>query len=154
MLAAALRLGLTSFGGPIAHIGYFRREYVERRGWLDEAAFADLVALSQLLPGPSSSQLGIAIGSRRAGMLGGLVAWLGFTLPSAIALTLLGLFAASTDLSGAGWIHGLKLAAVAVVGLRSQIAPTPETCRAIHSPIMIASRPAAMVAILRTSRAT
>ncbi len=115
MLAAALRLGLTSFGGPIAHIGYFRREYVERRGWLDEAAFADLVALSQLLPGPSSSQLGIAIGSRRAGVLGGLAAWIGFTLPSAIALTALGLLAASTDLSGAGWVHGLKLAAVAVV---------------------------------------
>jgi chromate transporter len=115
VLAASLRLGLTSFGGPIAHIGYFRREYVERRGWLDEPSFGDLVALTQALPGPASSQLGIAIGTRRAGIIGGFVAWLGFTLPSAIALTLLGLFAASTDLSGAGWIHGLKLAAVAVV---------------------------------------
>jgi chromate transporter len=111
----ALRLGLTSFGGPIAHIGYFRREYVDRRRWLDEATFADLVALCQLLPGPASSQLGIAIGSRRAGVLGGVLAWLGFTLPSAIALILFGLYAASTDVSGAGWVHGLKLAAVAVV---------------------------------------
>lgn len=84
----ALRLGLTSFGGPIAHVGYFRREYVERRGWLDEQAFGDLVALCQSLPGPASSQLGIAIGTRRAGMLGGLTAWLGFTLPSAVAMTL------------------------------------------------------------------
>ena len=115
VLAASLGLGLTSFGGPIAHIGYFRREYVARRGWLDETAFADLVALCQSLPGPASSQLGIAIGTRRAGILGGLAAWVGFTLPSAVALTVLGLVATSTDLSGAGWVHGLKLAAVAVV---------------------------------------
>jgi chromate transporter len=112
---AAFRLGLTSFGGPIAHIGYFRREYVTRRGWLDETAFADLVTLAQILPGPASSQLGIAVGTRRAGMAGGVAAWLGFTLPSAVALTALGLVAASTDLSGAGWVHGLKVAAVAVV---------------------------------------
>ncbi len=112
---AALGLGLTSFGGPIAHIGYFRREYVGRRGWLDEVAFADLVTLSQILPGPASSQLGIAIGTRRAGMTGGVAAWLGFTLPSAVALTVLGLVAATTDLAGAGWVHGLKIAAVAVV---------------------------------------
>jgi chromate transporter len=115
VLRAALGLGLTSFGGPIAHIGYFRSEYVEKRGWLDEAAFADLVALTQALPGPASSELGIAIGTRRAGLLGGVVAWVGFTLPSAIALTSLGIFAASTDVSNAGWVHGLKLAAVAVV---------------------------------------
>ena len=89
----ALRLGLTSFGGPIAHLGYFRREYVERRGWLDEPTYADFVALSQLLPGPASSQVGILIGTRRAGMIGGVAAWLGFTLPSAIALVLFGLLA-------------------------------------------------------------
>ncbi len=112
---AALGLGLTSFGGPVAHIGYFRREYVTRRGWLDEASFGDLVALSQMLPGPASSQLGIAIGTRRAGMVGGFAAWLGFTLPSAIALTVFGLAAATTDLSEAGWVHGLQLAAVAIV---------------------------------------
>ncbi|HEY6058549.1 MAG TPA: chromate efflux transporter [Candidatus Limnocylindrales bacterium] len=115
VLAVFLRLGLTSFGGPIAHFGYFRREYVERRRWLDEHAFADLVALCQFLPGPASSQLGIAIGTHRAGMAGGLAAWLGFTLPSAIALAVFGLLTASIDVSQAGWVHGLKLAAVAVV---------------------------------------
>jgi chromate transporter len=112
---AALGLGLTSFGGPIAHIGYFRREYVERRRWFDDRAFADLVALCQSLPGPASSQLGIAIGARKAGMLGGIVSWVGFTVPSAIALVLFGLVSGSADLSTAGWLHGLKLAAVAVV---------------------------------------
>ncbi len=112
---AALGLGLTSFGGPVAHLGYFRREYVTRREWLDEASFGDLVALSQMLPGPASSQLGIAIGTRRAGPGGGVAAWLGFTLPSVIALTCLGLVAGSVDLVDAGWVHGLQLAAVAVV---------------------------------------
>src|SRR6187397_106712 len=87
VLSANLRLGLTSFGGPIAHLGYFRAEYVERRRWLDERTYADLVALCQFLPGPASSQVCIAIGITRAGLLGGIMAWLGFTLPSAIALT-------------------------------------------------------------------
>lgn len=111
----ALRLGLTSFGGPVAHIGYFRDEYVVRRRWLDEAGFGELVALTTLLPGPSSSQLGIAIGTLRAGKLGGLAAWVGFTLPSAAALTAFALAVGSTDVSGAGWLHGLELAAAAVV---------------------------------------
>jgi chromate transporter len=115
VFAVALRLGLTSFGGPVAHIGYYRREYVERRRWLDGSAFADLVALAQFLPGPASTELSIAIGIGRAGVLGGLAAWLGFTLPSALAMLALGVFAAGTDLSGAGWVHGLKLAAVAIV---------------------------------------
>jgi chromate transporter len=115
VFGASLRLGLTSFGGPVAHIAYFRREYVERRRWLDEARFADLLALSQALPGPASSQLGIAIGTLRAGRLGGIVAWLGFTLPSAIILVALALLTASADLTDAGWVRGLKLAAVAVV---------------------------------------
>jgi chromate transporter len=115
VLAVALKLGLTSFGGPIAHIGYFRREYVERRHWLDSEAFADLVALCQLLPGPASSELGIAIGTRRAGYLGGLAAWIGFTLPSAVALTAFALLASGVDVGSAGWVEGLKLAAVAVV---------------------------------------
>lgn len=115
VFGVALRLGLTSFGGPIAHLGYFRREYVERRGWLDAQAFGDLVALCQSLPGPASSQLGIAIGTRRAGILGGVAAWLGFTLPSAIAMTAFALIATRFNVSGAGWVHGLKLAAVAVV---------------------------------------
>ena len=86
VLAAATRLGLTSFGGPVAHLGYFRDEYVVRRKWVDEQTYADLVALCQFLPGPASSQVGIALGIFRAGLLGGLAAWLGFTLPSAIAL--------------------------------------------------------------------
>jgi chromate transporter len=111
----ALRLGLTSFGGPTAHLGLFRREYVDRRAWLDDHAFGDLLALAQSLPGPSSSQLGIAIGTRRAGIAGGLAAWLGFTLPSAILLLLLASFATTADVAAAGWVHGLKLAAVAVV---------------------------------------
>ena len=111
----ALRLGLTSFGGPVAHIGIFRDEYVRRRAWLDEAAFAELVALTALLPGPSSSQLGIAIGTVRAGRLGGLAAWLGFTLPSAVALTAFALLVGPAEVVAAGWAHGLGLAAAAVV---------------------------------------
>ena len=115
VLGVALRLGLTSFGGAIAHFGYFRREYVERRRWLDEATFADLLALAQSLPGPASSQLGMAVGYRRAGLGGALAAWLGFTLPSAVILIGFATATASVDLSSAGWVHGLQLAAVAVV---------------------------------------
>jgi chromate transporter len=113
----AAGLGLTSFGGPVAHLGYFRREYVERRKWLDEQTYAELIGLCQSLPGPASSQLGIAIGTRRAGGLGGLAAWVGFTLPSAIALVVFAGIASSIDLAQAGWVHGLKIAAVAVVAL-------------------------------------
>jgi chromate transporter len=115
VLAVATRLGLTSFGGPVAHLGYFRNEYVLRRRWVDEQTYADLVALCQFLPGPASSQLGIAIGILRAGLLGGFAAWVGFTLPSAVALVLFGLGIRGLDLSDAGWLHGLKVAAVAVV---------------------------------------
>lgn len=115
VLAVALRLGLSSFGGPIAHLGYFHREYVERRRWLSEAAYLDLVALCQLLPGPASSQVGIGIGLLRAGWAGAVAAWLGFTLPSAVLLTAFALFTADVDLAGLGWVHGLKVAAVAIV---------------------------------------
>ena len=111
----ALRLGLTSFGGPVAHIGYFRDEYVKRRRWISEQQFGELVALSNLLPGPSSSQVGMAIGVHRAGKLGGLAAWLGFTLPSALILTALAIWARDADLENAGWVRGLELAAAAVV---------------------------------------
>lgn len=115
---AASRLGLTSFGGPVAHLGYFRQEYVERRRWLDEHTYADLVALCQLLPGPASSQVGIAIGIKRAGLLGGLAAWLGFTIPSAVALILFAYgVTAIGDVADSGWLGGLKIAAVAVVAL-------------------------------------
>ncbi|MFG1330645.1 chromate efflux transporter [Xanthobacter autotrophicus] len=112
---AFLKLGLTSFGGPVAHLGYFRDELVLRRRWMDDAAYGDLVALCQFLPGPASSQLGFALGLLRGGgLLGGLAAWAGFTLPSAIALTACALGAAS--LAGTdGVLHGLKLVAVAVV---------------------------------------
>lgn len=115
VLAAALRLGLTSFGGPVAHLGYFRREYVERRRWIGEGAYGDTVALGQALPGPASSQVGIAIGTARAGLPGGLAAWLGFTLPSALVMGALGLGVAGGTLPGGAWVEGLKLAAVAVV---------------------------------------
>lgn len=112
-----LRLGLTSFGGPIAHLAYFREGFVARRDWIDEAGYARLVALCQFLPGPASSQVGFALGVMRAGGLsGGLAAWLGFTLPSAVVMTLAGLGAAMLDGPGAaGIVHGLKLVAVAVV---------------------------------------
>lgn len=114
----ALRLGLTSFGGPVAHVGSMHREYVERRKWLDADAYADVVALCQFLPGPASSQTGIAIGVERAGLLGGAAAWLGFTLPSAVLMTLfaLGLTTAGAT-RDAPWMHGLAVVAVAVVAL-------------------------------------
>jgi len=111
-----LRLGLTSFGGPVAHLGYFRDEFVRRRGWLDERAYADLVALCQFLPGPASSQVGMALGLVRGGWGGALAAWAGFTLPSAVLLTALALgLSARADLVPPGVLHGLKVAAVAVV---------------------------------------
>ncbi len=111
-----LKLGLTSFGGPVAHIGYFRSEFVERRKWISEDRYADLVGLCQFLPGPASSQVGIAIGLMRGGYMGALAAWTAFTLPSAAALILFGYgLAAVGDGWGGGWLHGLKVAAVAVV---------------------------------------
>ncbi len=111
-----LRLGLTSFGGPIAHLGYFREEFVNRRQWLSERSYADLVALCQFLPGPASSQVGMALGLSRAGYAGALAAWTGFTLPSAIALILFALGLASWgDALPGGLLHGLKVVAVAVV---------------------------------------
>jgi chromate transporter len=114
--AVFLRLGLTSFGGPIAHLGYFRAEFVERRKWLDDQTYADLVALCQFLPGPASSQVGIALGTLRAGLLGGLLAWLGFTLPSALLMIAVA-YGVSVLVGGEGadWLQGLKIVAVAVV---------------------------------------
>src|SRR5438552_17996228 len=116
VLRAFAKLGFTCFGGPIAHIGYFRDEFVTRRRWLDEQAYADLVALCQFLPGPASSQVGFSIGLMRAGYLGGLAAWTGFTLPSAIVLVLFAFGAPSLGGPfGSGLLHGLKLVAVAIV---------------------------------------
>ena len=111
-----LRLGLTSFGGPIAHLGYFRQEFVEKRRWLDEHAYADLISLCQFLPGPASSQVGIGIGLFRGGITGAVAAWLGFTLPSAIALVLFGQVVSYMGGSpSSGSLHGLKIVTVAVV---------------------------------------
>lgn len=111
-----LRLGLTSFGGPVAHLAYFREAFVQRRKWLTDEAYADLVALCQFLPGPGSSQVGMIIGLRRAGPGGLLAAWIAFTLPSAVLLVAFAYgVAAYGDVAGAGWLHGVKAAAVAVV---------------------------------------
>ena len=111
-----LRLGLTSFGGPVAHLGFFRDEFVARRQWLSERSYADLVALCQFLPGPASSQVGMALGLARAGYSGAAAAWLGFTMPSAIALVLVALGVAMADTAlSSGILSGLKIAAVAVV---------------------------------------
>jgi chromate transporter len=132
VLRAFLKLGLTSFGGPVAHLGYFRAEFVARRAWLPEPTYADLVALCQFLPGPASSQVGIGIGLMRAGIPGALAAWTGFTLPSAVAMVL---FAYGVErfagAAGSGWLHGLKIAAVAVVaqavwGMAQSLAPDRE----------------------------
>jgi chromate transporter len=116
VLLVFLRLGLTSFGGPIAHFGYYREEIIERRRWLDDAAYTDLVALCQFLPGPASSQVAFSLGLIRAGYSGGLAALVGFTLPSAMLMTAFALgIAAFNSPIGEGFLHGLKLVAVAVV---------------------------------------
>lgn len=130
VFAAFLKLGLTSFGGPIAHLGYFRNEFVERRKWLDETSYADLVALCQFLPGPASSQVGFTLGIQRGnGLLGGLAAWFAFTMPSALILFAFAMgVAAFTGPVAEGFLHGLKLVAVAVVaqaiwGMSRTLAP-------------------------------
>jgi chromate transporter len=129
VLLVFLKLGLTSFGGPVAHLGYFRDEFVVRRRWLPERSYADLVALCQFLPGPASSQVGLAVGLYRAGYAGALAAWAGFTLPSALALVLFAYSLAGLEgMLGVGWLHGLKVAAVAVVanavlGMARSLAP-------------------------------
>jgi chromate transporter len=150
VLSVFLRLGLTSFGGPIAHLGYFRGEFVVRRKWLDEKSYADLVALCQFLPGPASSQVGIAIGLLRAGYAGALAAWVGFTLPSAFALLL---FAYGVDAFGnalgSGWLHGLKVVAVAVVaqavlGMMRSLAPDRERATlAVVAAVIVLAIPSA-----------
>src|ERR1700734_4027396 len=154
VLHVFLKLGLTSFGGPVAHLGYFRREVGGRRAWLDERAYADLVALCQFLPGPASSQTGFAVGLMRAGYLGGFAAWAAFTLPSAIAMTL---FAygegALNGPAGDGLIHGLKLVAVAIVaqavlGMAPSLTPDrPRAAIAVLSLILMALATAAWAQI-------
>ena len=115
-LRVFLHLGLTSFGGPVAHLGYFRAEFVERRKWLDEAHYLDIVALCQFLPGPASSQVGITVGILRARLPGALAAWVGFSGPSVLAMILFGYgVGAIGDIAHVPWLHGLKIVAVAVV---------------------------------------
>jgi chromate transporter len=150
-----LKLGLTSFGGPIAHLGYFREEFVVRRRWIDDAAYADLVALCQFLPGPASSQVGFSLGLMRAGYAGGVAAWTGFTLPSAVLLTA---FAFGVDAlagpSGAGVLHGLKLVAVAIVAqavwgmARSFCADPPRACIAAGSAVLTSLSGSSVVQIV------
>ena len=151
VLWVSTRLGLTSFGGPIAHLGYFHEEYVKRRKWIDEQSYADLVALCQFLPGPASSQVSIAIGILRARFLGGIAAWIGFTLPSALALVAFGLgIGAFAGASDAGWLHGLKVVAVAVVaqavwGMARSLCPDRERATiAILASIFTVSWPSAI----------
>ncbi|WP_431801847.1 chromate efflux transporter [Halobacillus andaensis] len=125
---ASTKLGFTSFGGPVAHLAYFKDEYIDRRKWLDEKTYADIIALCQFLPGPASSQVGIAIGMLRGGLLGGIISWIGFTVPSIIVLILFALMYQSYDLSDAGFIQSLKVVAAAVVlhaliGLGKKLTP-------------------------------
>ena len=116
VLAVFTRLGLTSFGGPIAHLGYFRAELVQKRRWVDEETYAGIVALCQFLPGPASSQVGITLGLNRAGVRGAMAAWVGFTLPSVLLMVLFAIGVGEIgDPSGSGWLRGLKIVAVAVV---------------------------------------
>jgi len=151
IFAVFLRLGLTSFGGPIAHLGYYRTEFVERRRWLSETAYADLVALCQLLPGPASSQVSFAVGLSRGGLAGGLVAWLGFTLPSAVAMVLFARGAAGLTgpLSG-GMLHGLQVVAVAVVAQavwsmgRSLCPDRPRATIAVAATLIATAAPTAL----------
>ncbi|HLR70766.1 MAG TPA: chromate efflux transporter [Pseudogracilibacillus sp.] len=128
ILFTSTKLGLTSFGGPVAHLAYFKDEYVDRRKWLDDRTYADIIALCQFLPGPASSQVGISIGMMRGGLLGGVVSWLGFTLPSIIVLVVFGMLYQTFSLEDVGFIHSLKVVAAAVVlhaliGLGKKLTP-------------------------------
>jgi chromate transporter len=150
VFAAFLKLGLTSFGGPVAHLGYFRHEFVERRGWVDDRGYGDLVALSQFLPGPSSSQVGIALGVVRAGLPGALAAWLGFTLPSAVLMVLFALgLVQMAGAADAGWLGGLKVVAVAVVAravwtMARQLCPDrPRAILAVVTAVLVLAWPGA-----------
>ncbi len=157
VLRIFLRLGLTSFGGPVAHLGYFRREFVLNRQWLSEEAYSDLVGLCQFLPGPASSQVGFSIGLMRAGFRGALAAWAGFTLPSAVLLVLFAFWAgALTGTAGQGLLHGLKLVAVAIVaqavwGMARSLCPDkPRAAIAIAaaSIILFTGAPLAQIAVI------
>ena len=150
VLVAFLKLGLTSFGGPVAHLGYFRAEFVERRRWLDERAYADLVALCQFLPGPASSQVGMALGLKRAGWAGAFAAWCGFTLPSAVALAAFALGVTRwTGVASSGAVHGLTVVSVAVVaqavwGMGRSLCPDrPRAALAFAAALLVLAVPGA-----------
>jgi chromate transporter len=154
VLLAFAKLGVSSFGGPIAHIGYYRQEFVVRRRWLDEQAYADLVALCQFLPGPASSQVGFSLGLMRGGPLGGLAAWLAFTLPSAIALLLFAYGASALQGAiGSGLLHGLKLVAVAIVaqavwGMARALCPDRERASiAVFAAVIVLLSPSSIAQI-------
>ena len=154
ILFAATKLGLTSFGGPVAHLAYFKDEYIDRRKWLNEKTYADIIAICQFLPGPASSQVGIAIGILRGGLLGGVISFLGFTLPSIIVLVIFALLYQSFSLEGALFIQSLKIVAVAVVlhaliGLGKKLTPDKTTIAiAVASAIVMLLYPSAWIQIL------
>ncbi len=149
-----LKLGISSFGGPIAHLGYFRREFVEKRKWLDGHAYADLVSLCQFLPGPASSQVGMALGLARGGFMGAILAWIGFTLPSALLLVIFGLEFHYFQGSFGNWLHGLKIVSVAVVAQaiwvmsKSQLSDWHQVALTVVSAGIAISSPAPMTQML------
>lgn len=151
---ASTVLGLTSFGGPVAHLAYFKDEYIDRRKWIDDKTYADIIALCQFLPGPASSQVGISIGMIRGGILGGIISWFGFTMPSILILVLFALAYQTFTLDDMGFIHSLKIVASAVVlhaliGLGKKL--TPDKTRkafALVSAIIMLLFPTAWVQII------
>jgi chromate transporter len=156
VFAVALRLGLTSFGGPIAHLGFFREEYVTRRRWVSDEAYSEIVALCQLLPGPASSQVGFAIGWTQRRLAGALAAFVGFSLPSALVLAGFGALVATGDVAEATWLRALKIVAVAVVldavlGMGARLAATARTATvaaATFAVIVLVGSPLAQVGAL------
>ncbi|MFS0673220.1 chromate efflux transporter [Ornithinibacillus sp. 179-J 7C1 HS] len=153
ILGTSLKLGLTSFGGPIAHLGYFKNEYIDKRKWLDDKTYADIIALCQFLPGPASSQVGISIGMLRGGLLGGVISWFGFTMPSVLILILFALAFQSFSLGDATFITSLKIVAVAVVlhavlGMGKTLTPDkPRIAIAVVAMLIMLLFPSAIVQI-------
>jgi chromate transporter len=153
ILGTSLKLGLTSFGGPVAHLGYFKNEYIDKRKWLDDKTYADIIALCQFLPGPASSQVGMAIGILRGGFLGGVISWFGFTIPSVVVLMLFALAFQTFSIGDANWITSLKIVAVAVVlhavlGMGKKLTPDkPRIAIAMIAMVTMLWFPSALVQI-------
>lgn len=154
ILFASTKLGLTSFGGPVAHLAYFKDEYIDRRKWLDDKTYADIIAVCQFLPGPASSQVGMSIGMLRGGLLGGFISWVGFTIPSIIVLIIFALLYQTFSLGDAGFIHSLKIVAAAVVlhaliGLGKKLTPDkPRIAIALVAAAIMLLYPSAWMQIL------